>query len=256
MGRGGNLFSREPEASAPKTAASRHRRARLPAEEKKLRALRKIGAKTAYLQVGAAAHLVRHLATHRFSRRQTTSPSTSRRRKSVLIFFPDRCLRSACPFADSSPSAKLAAGAAARRRADRLRVESWKFARPPSSARYSSIDGTLVCRADWTAQPFIHSVRTYSPGSPADHFFSGRSGRQPDLRVSQADGAAAVLLFCDRTCRQICRQCIGFPHFNGGCYVYENSESLCLCRWTAVDHDGNSDTGHRCCDVRWRCALR
>jgi hypothetical protein len=48
-----------------------------------------------------------------------------------------------------------------------------------------------------------------------------------------------VLLFCDRTHRQICRRCIGFPHFNGGCYVYENSESLRLCRRTSGDDDGS-----------------
>ena len=131
----------------------------------------------------------------------------------MLISFSDKHLRPDSPFADGSPAAGLVAGAAARRRLDGPPVEFWDFARPLGRARYSSLDGTSVCRADRIAQPFIHSVRTYPPESPADHFFSGRFGRQPDLRVTQADGAAAVLLFCDRTHRQICRRCIGFPHF-------------------------------------------
>ena len=122
-------------------------------------------------------------------------------------------LRSVDLFADGSPAAGFVAAAPARRRADRPPVEFWDFARLLGRARYSSRDGTFVCRADRIAQPFIHSVRTYPPESPADHFFSGRFGRQPDLRVSQADGAAAVLLFCDRTHRQTCRWCIPFPHF-------------------------------------------
>ena len=131
----------------------------------------------------------------------------------MRISFSDKHLRSVCPFADGSPVAGLVAAAPARRRADRPPIEFWDFSRPLGRARYSSLDGTFVCRADRIAQPFIHSVRTYPPESPADHFFSGRFGRQPDLRVTQADGAAAVLLFCDRTHRQICRWCIGFPHF-------------------------------------------
>ena len=131
----------------------------------------------------------------------------------MLISFSDKHLRSVCPFADGSHDSGLVAAAAARRRADRPPVEFLDFARPLRRARYSSLDGTFVCRADRIAQPFIHSVRTYPPGSPADHFFSGRFGRQPDLRVSQADGAAAVLLFCDRTHRQTCRWCIPFLHF-------------------------------------------
>ena len=132
----------------------------------------------------------------------------------MRISFSDKHLRFVCPFADGSPVAGLVAAAPARRRADRPPVEFWDFARPLGLARgYSSLEGTLGCRADRTAQPFIHSVRTYPPESPADHFFAGRFGRQPDLRVSQADGAAAVLLFCDRTRWQICRWCIPFPHF-------------------------------------------
>ncbi len=130
----------------------------------------------------------------------------------MLISFSDKYLCSDSSCAHGSPAAGLVASAAGRRRADRSPVEFWDFARPLGRARYSSLDGTLMCRADRTAQPFIHSVRTYPPESPADHFFSGRFGRQPDLRVSQADGAAAVLLFCDRTHRQICRRCIPFPH--------------------------------------------
>ena len=157
----------------------------------------------------------------------------------MLISLSDKHLRSVCPFADGSHAPGLVAGVASQRRAARPPAEFLDFARLLGRARYSSLDGTFVCRADRTAQPFIHSVRTYPPESPADHFFSGRFGRQPDLRVSQADGAAAVLLFRDRTHRQICRWCIGFPHFNGGCYVYENSKSLRLCRRTAVDHDGS-----------------
>lgn len=162
----------------------------------------------------------------------------------MLISFYDKHLRSVRHFADGSHAAGRLAAAAARRRVHRPPVESWNFARPLGLARYSSLDGTLVCRTDWTAQRFIRSVRTYPPGTPADHFFSGRSGRQPDLRVSQADGAAAVLLFCDRTHRQICLRCIPFPHFNGGCYVYENSESLRLCRRTAPAPDGCLVTNH------------
>ena len=131
----------------------------------------------------------------------------------MLISFSDKHLRSVCPFANGSHDSGLVAGVASQRRADRPPVEFLDFARPLGPARYSSLDGTFVCRADRTAQPFIHSVRTYPPGSPADHFFSGRFGRQPDLRVTQADGAAAVLLFCDRTHRQTCRWCIPFLHF-------------------------------------------
>ena len=131
----------------------------------------------------------------------------------MLISFSDKYLRSVHPFANVSRAAGLVAAATSRRRAARPPVEFWNSARLLGRARHSSLDGTSVCRADRTAQPFIHSVRTYPPESPADHFFSGRFGRQPDLRVSQADGAAAVLLFCDRTRRQICRRCIPFPHF-------------------------------------------
>ena len=125
----------------------------------------------------------------------------------MLIPFSGRHLRSARPFADGSHAARLVAAEAARRRADRPPVEFWGFAGPLGLAwSYSSLGGTLVCRADWTAQRSIHSVRTYPPVTPADPFFSGRSSRQPDLRVSQADGAAAVLLFRNRTRRQICRR--------------------------------------------------
>ncbi len=58
------------------------------------------------------------------------------------------------------------------------------------------------------------------------------------LARSLATAAAAMLLFCDRTRRQICRRCIPFPHSKGGCYVYMNSASLRVCRRTAVDDDG------------------
>ena len=144
----------------------------------------------------------------------------------MRISFSDKHLRSVCSFANCSSAPGLVAATPARRRAARPPVDFLDFARPLGRARYSARDGTSVCRADRIAQPFIHSVRTYPPDSPADHFFSGRFGRQPDLRVSQADGAAAVLLFCDRTRRQICRRCIPFSHFKGRCHVYEDSESL------------------------------
>ncbi len=108
----------------------------------------------------------------------------------MLISLFDKHLRSVCPFGDGSHAGGLVAAAAARRRADGPPVEFWDFSGPLGLAwSYSSLDGTFVCRADWTAQRFIRSVRTYPPGTPADPFFSVRSSRQPDLRLSQADGA-------------------------------------------------------------------